>query len=50
MGWMGMGLLEFRVLRRVDVFLYMTEKEVCALAFPNLDGRFDYLGFTSTDS
>lgn len=47
---MRMGLLEFRVLKRIDVFLYMTEKEVSALAFPTLDGKFDYLGFKSTDN
>lgn len=38
-----------RVLERLDVFLWMSEKEVAALAFPNLEGRFDYLGFTGLD-
>jgi predicted transcriptional regulator len=45
-----MGLLNFKVLERVDLFLYVTEKEVSTLAFPNLDGRFDYWGFTSKNS
>ena len=43
------GLIEMKVLDRIDVFLWMSEKEVAALAFPTLDGRFDYLGFTSRD-
>jgi len=43
------GSLEERMLKRLDVYLYMSEKEVAALAFPSLDGKFDYIGFTSTD-
>ena len=43
------GLLEDRVSERVEVFLYMSEKEVSALAFPTLDGKFDHLGFSATD-
>jgi predicted transcriptional regulator len=43
------GVLEERLLERLDVYLYMSEKEVAAVAFPLVDGRFDYLGFTSTD-
>lgn len=38
-----------RVLERADVFLAMSEKEVAGVAFPALDGRFDYRGFTSKD-
>lgn len=34
---------------RTDIFLAMSEKEVAAISFPNRDGRFDYLGFTSKD-
>ncbi len=44
-----MGLVEQKVVEEVDIFLYMTEKEVSALAFPTLDGKFDYLGFASID-
>ena len=43
------GLVEERVLERLDVFLYISEKQVSALAFPPLDGKFDYLGFSATD-
>ncbi len=43
------GLLEERVLERLDIYLYMSEKEVAAIAFPLPDGRFDYLGFAATD-
>lgn len=43
------GSLEERVLKRIDIYLYMSEKEVAALAFPSLDGKFDYIGFTATD-
>ncbi len=43
------GLLEERVLERLDICLYMSEKEVAAIAFSLSDGRFDYLGFTATD-
>lgn len=43
------GALEERMLERLDVHLFMSEKEVAVLAFPLIDGRFDYLGFSSTD-
>ena len=43
------GLMEEKMLERLDIYLYMSEKEVATLAFPTLDGKFDYLGFTSTD-
>ena len=45
----NVGLLEERTLDQLDVFLYISEKEMPTLVFPTLDGRFDYLGFTSTD-
>jgi len=32
-----------------DFFLSMSEKGVASLSFPRIDGRFDYLGFTSTN-
>jgi predicted transcriptional regulator len=37
------------LLDKAPVFLYMTEKEVSALAFSTLKGDFDHLGFTSRD-
>jgi len=40
---------EVRGLDTVDVFMAITEKEVAALAFPEVTGGFDYLGFTSRD-
>ena len=40
---------EVRGLETVDVFLAISEKEVAALAFPEVTGGFDYLGFTSRD-
>jgi predicted transcriptional regulator len=43
------GLLEERMLERIDVYLHMNEREVAILAFPLANGRFDYLGFSSTD-
>jgi len=43
------GSIEMKMLDRIDVFLWMSEKEVAALAFPTLEGGFDYLGFTSKD-
>jgi predicted transcriptional regulator len=39
--------LENRFLDKVDVFLCLSEKEVAALSFPNLEGRLDYMGFKS---
>ena len=43
------GLLKERILDRLDVCLYMSEKEVALVTFPLSDGRFDYLGFAMTD-
>jgi predicted transcriptional regulator len=43
------GRLEMRVLDDMDVFLWMSEKEVAVVSFPTLEGRFDYKGFTSKD-
>ena len=43
------GNLEMRMLDKVDVFLWMSEKEVAVVSFPTLKGRFDYKGFTSKD-
>jgi predicted transcriptional regulator len=37
--------LENRFLEAIDVFLCLSEKQVAALAFPTLEGGFDYTGF-----
>jgi predicted transcriptional regulator len=42
------NLLEHRVLEKIEVYIHMSEKEA-ALAFPTLNGRFDHLGFVTTD-
>ena len=39
--------LESRFLDKVYVFICLSEKEVAALSFPNLDGKLDYIGFKS---
>jgi predicted transcriptional regulator len=38
-----------RSIESIPVFMAISEKEVGGLAFPRLDGEFDYLGFTSKD-
>ena len=43
------GALQSRVLERVNLFLYMSEKEIGGLAFPMPDNRLDYLGFIASD-
>ena len=42
-------LLEERFMERMDILLWMSEKEVAIVAFPKPDGNFDSLGFNSTD-
>jgi predicted transcriptional regulator len=37
--------MDLRLLDRLDVFLCLSEKEVAALGFPNIDGKLDYNGF-----
>ena len=44
------GMLEERMLDHLDLYLFMSEKEVAIVAFPLTDGRFDYFGFSSTDN
>jgi len=39
---------ESRHLDKVDVALFISEKEVGAVCFPNLAGKFDYIGFNTT--
>jgi predicted transcriptional regulator len=43
------GLLEERVVEKLDIYLCMSEKEVATMALPCLDGKFDYFGFATTD-
>ena len=43
------GALQSRVLERVNLFLYMSDKEIGGLAFPTHDDRLDYLGFIACD-
>ena len=43
------GALQSRVLERVNLFLYMSDKEIGGLAFPTHDGRLDYMGFIAGD-
>ena len=40
--------LESRYLDKVDVVVFISEK-VAAIGFPNLEGKFDYLGFSSRE-
>ena len=42
-------LIEQGTSDRVDVILYISEKG-CVFAFPDIDGEFDYRGFTATDN
>jgi predicted transcriptional regulator len=43
------GRLLNRQLDSFDVFMWMSETETSILSFPNLNGEFDYTGFTSND-
>jgi predicted transcriptional regulator len=43
------GLSEDRLIERVEVNLWMSEREVGLLAFPKADGTPDLIGFSSTD-
>ncbi len=43
------GLLEEGLVEQLGIYLYLSEKEVAIVGFPLLDGKFDYLGFTSVD-
>jgi predicted transcriptional regulator len=42
-----MGKLESRYLDNLDVVIFISEKEVSAICFPDPEGKFDYLGFIS---
>jgi len=41
-------LVEQKMLDEVNLFMYVSEKD-CAVAFPTLNGEFDYKGFKSKD-
>jgi predicted transcriptional regulator len=41
--------LESRYLDRVDVAIFLSEKEVAAIIFQNLEGKFDFLSFRSKE-
>ena len=43
------GKLDVKFLEKIDVFVCLSEKEVAALAFPNLEGKLNYVGFKSAD-
>ena len=43
------GLLEEGLLKKLGMYLYLSEKEVAIASFPLPDGRFDYLGFSTKD-
>jgi predicted transcriptional regulator len=43
------GKFENRFLDKVDVLICLSEKEVAALGFSNVDGKMDYHGFHATD-
>lgn len=43
------GALQSRVLDSVNLFIYMSDKEIEGLAFPTHDGRLDYIGFIAND-
>ncbi len=43
------GKFENRFLEKVDVLICLSEKEVAALGFQNVDGKMDYHGFHATD-
>ena len=44
------GTMVSRMLEKIEVTIYMNEKEVGILAFPSNAGEFDYLGFSSNNS
>jgi predicted transcriptional regulator len=44
------GKLDVKFLEKIDVFVCLSEKEVAALGFPNLEGKLDYVGFKSANA
>jgi len=43
------GLCKLGTLKKINIFLQFSEKEAALIAFPTVDGKFDYLGFGSSD-
>ncbi len=43
------GNMDYRYLDKINIRLFLSEKEVSLLTFPKTDGEVDLLGFTSTD-
>ncbi|UCH58091.1 MAG: hypothetical protein JSV18_04130 [Candidatus Bathyarchaeota archaeon] len=43
------GLMEERFLERMDIVIWMSEREVALIALPKPDGSFDLLGFSSEE-
>ena len=43
------GRFDEKLINKIDLVLYMSEKEVAILTFPLQNGSFNFLGFTSTD-
>jgi predicted transcriptional regulator len=43
------GTFEIRFLKKIDVQICLSEKEVAALCFLNTEGKMDYHGFRATD-
>jgi predicted transcriptional regulator len=43
------GLSVDRLAERIDLNLWMSEKEVAMVSFPKVDGGFDFSGFNSKD-
>ena len=41
------GKMDFRFLDKIPIFICLSEKEVSALAFPDINGKLDYTGFKS---
>ena len=44
------GKLDVKFIEKIDVFVCLSEKEAAALAFPNLEGKLDYVGFKSASA
>ena len=43
------GNMKVKISDSANIFIAMSEREVAVVAFPFANGRFDYLGFTSSD-
>ena len=43
------GTMVSRMLEKIDITIYMNEKEVAILCFPTINGDYDFIGFTSSD-